>query len=793
MKVFGTLALSIALAVTAAAAQILLPPAPSIQLSAEDAARLAQEGRASVNATVAAGLELRLWASANMLADPIAIDFDDRGVAYVTSSPRSGQLLDIRRHADWVPEVHTLQTVDDLRGFFTRTLAPERSGQNPWLTDFNKDGSRDWRDLLVIKDRIYRLEDTYGIGVAAASRVVYEGFNDDVASDIAGGLMVDPFGSGALFVAAAPDLWKLRDTNGDGTFDTKTSISSGYSTHPTLSGHDLSAITMGPDGRIYWKVGEMGFNVVDQTGRRWAYPNQGAVLRANADGSDFEVFAAGLRNTQEIDFDDRGNLIAVDNDGDYPGEQERVVYITYGSDAGWRSNWQYGKFTDPANNTYNAWIAEGLSKPRFDGQAAFIVPPVASYRAGPAGFKFNPGTALDERWRDHFFVTSFTGNPATSRVFAFQLKEQGAGFSLTGDTEVLRGVSSPGLTFGPDGALYLTDGHNGFVSKGTGRVWALDTASSFPSGIRSEVKALLRLDLAARSAGELRAMLRHQDRRIRQRAQFELVRRRDVFTLSSMLRIDIQPLARIHAVWGLGQLVRRGDAAAGVLEPFLRNGDAEIRAQTAKVLGDVKAVSAASSLVPLLSDTAARVRFFAAEALGRMAYRPAFPSIVQMLAADAETDVYLRHAGSAALASIGDGATVAALAQHSSRGVRLSAVVALRRMRDAGVARFLDDPDERVVVEAARAINDDGGIAGALPALARLLDTTRSTNEALLRRAISANLRIGTTDAAARLATFANSAAPPRAMATEAANALAVWTAPSILDRVDGAYLGAIR
>ena len=181
-----------------------------------------------------------------------------------------------------------------------------------------------------------------------------------------------------------------------------------------------------------------------------------------------------------------------------------------------------------------------------------------------------------------------------------------------------------------------------------------------------------------------------------------------------------------------------------------------------------------------------------------MAYTPAVQPIVQMLAANDDADVYLRHAGSAALASIGDANSVAALSSHASRAVRLAAVVALRRMRDASVARFLNDPDELVVVEAARAINDDGGIGAALPALARLLETTRSTNEALLRRAINANLRLGTSAAADRLTAFANSAVPPRAIfcqvdlasRPQAAAALAVWNAPSILDRVDGFYLG---
>ena len=81
-------------------------------------------------------------------------------------------------------------------------------------------------------------------------------------------------------------------------------------------------------------------------------------MRSEPDGSNFEVFATGIRNLQEFSFDEYGNLISVDNDGDHQGETERVVYIPYGSDSGWRSNWQYGKYTDAKNNRYNVWMDE---------------------------------------------------------------------------------------------------------------------------------------------------------------------------------------------------------------------------------------------------------------------------------------------------------------------------------------------------------------------------------------------------------------------------------------------------
>src|SRR5207253_8997718 len=116
-------------------------------------------------------------------------------------------------------------------------LAPSRSAQNLWLPDFNKDGSHDWRDLTVLTDRVVRLTDRAKSGVADEARVLYDGFNADPISDDAGGIVVH---DGDVFVATAPDVWRMRDTKKVGTLDAMTSISHGYSTNPAFSGHGLA-------------------------------------------------------------------------------------------------------------------------------------------------------------------------------------------------------------------------------------------------------------------------------------------------------------------------------------------------------------------------------------------------------------------------------------------------------------------------------------------------------------------------------------------------------------------------
>ena len=343
-----------------------------------------------------------------------------------------------------------------------------------------------------------------------------------------------------------------------------------------------------------------------------------------------------------------------------------------------------------------------------------------------------------------------------------------------------------GVTFGPDGALYLADWIEGWEPKKRGRIWKLDVPASAANPLRAETKTLIAADFKTKSVADLHSTAASR-RHARPHEGAVRARRSRIFGRAARVGAPDRESARAHPRHvGTGPARAEG-RSPGVARstPFLKDGDAEIRAQAAKLLGDLRYGAAASTLVPMLGDASPRVRFFAAEALGRIAYRPAFQPIVAMLAANNEEDVYLRHAGALALSRIGPADAIAALSTNPSRGVRIAAVVALRRLKDAGVARFLADQDEYIVTEAARAINDDGGIAGALPQLAAALES-KFSGEPFVRRAINANLRVGTAEAAQRVARYAGGTAGNDEMRAEAISVLGVWPKPSILDRVDG-------
>lgn len=762
------------------------------QMDSTQTAKFAASIDSTIKPEIAEGLSLSLWGIDSLVISPIAIDIDDLGNLYYTTTNRQkNSEFDIRGHRDWEIESISLQTIEDKRAFLHRILSPENSKKNEWLADLNGDSSHDWKDMTIEKENIYRLKDNNGDGVADQSQLVVDDFNDEV-TDVAGGVLSE---GDDLYVAVGPDLWRMKDKNGDGLADEKTSISHGYGIHIGFGGHGMSGVEMGPDGRIYWQIGDIGFNGKGPDGQKWEHPNSGVIARSNPDGSDFEIFAYGNRNTHEFVFDEYANLISEDNDGDHAGEKERLVYIVNGGDIGWRSNWQYGKYRDPRNNEYKVWMDEKMYLPRFEGQAAYITPCIANYVSGPAGMVYNPGTALGPEYKNSFFIAEFVGSPSNSGIHNFRLKPNGASFELGETKKILGGVLPTGIDFGPDGALYLADWIEGWDTHHYGRIWKLDTKNGANSAERKETKALLAAKFADKNVDELGEILKNADMRVRQKAQFELVKRgaKGSETFQKSLKQTTHQLARVHAIWGISQLARQDKKYAELLLPLLKDSDPEIRAQAAKWLGDIKYSEAGASLVPLLKDENSRAKFFAAEAIGRIKYEAAINPLIEFLKDNDDKDAYLRHAGCLALARIGKAEPVIALSTNPSRALRIAGVVTLRRMSHAGIAVFLNDTDEFVVTETARAINDDLSIKDALPALGNLINSTSFSNEPLMRRIINANLRVGTEEAMQNLIAYALKESAPAKMRAEAIDALSVWAKPSVLDRVDGRLRGVVE
>src|SRR5262249_53775566 len=161
----------------------------------------------------------------------------------------------------------------------------------------------------------------------------------------------------------------LRDTDGDGRADERRSLSRGYGVHVGYLGHDLHGLRFGPDGRLYFSIGDRGFNVRTADGRTLAELDSGTVIRCNPDRSGLELFASGLRNPQELAFDEHGNLFTCDNNSD-SGDKARWVYVVEGGDSGWRIGYQF--LQSPVSR--GPWNAERLWEPEPAKRAAYLVP-----------------------------------------------------------------------------------------------------------------------------------------------------------------------------------------------------------------------------------------------------------------------------------------------------------------------------------------------------------------------------------------------------------------------------------
>ncbi|RUL89760.1 PVC-type heme-binding CxxCH protein [Tautonia sociabilis] len=732
--------------------------------------------RAIAGFRVPEGFSVSTWAAEPMLANPVAFAIDDRGRVYVAETFRHGQgVTDNRDHMNWLDDDLAATSVEDRVAMYREYLDEET-----------------FANYGVAPDRLRLVVDADGDGKADEATVFASGF-DDVAAGIGAGVLAR---GGDVWYACIPDLWLLRDTDGDRQADVRRVLHSGYGVHVGFLGHDLHGLIFGPDGKLYFSIGDRGFNVETLEGTRLAVPHTGAVLRCDPDGSNLEVFASGLRNPQELAFDQYGNLFTVDNNSD-GGDRARLVDVVEGGDSGWHMGWQY--INEP--NSRGPWNAENLWKPIEEGNdAAYLLPPLANLSDGPSGFAYNPGGAgLPDRYADHFFLADFRGTAGSSGIRSFAVEPKGASFRPVDEHPFFWSILATDVDFPPSGGLFVSDWVEGWEKPTKGRIYHL-TPDGSADAIVAEVARLLAEGFEQRTTDELIALLGHADQRVRQRAQFALagLGAEAIDPLSAAAQDDNE-MTRLHAVWALGQIGRSELSALAAVRGALEDNSPQIRGQAAKVLGDrlenppdaLRGTrfrqSARLSLIDRLSDEHPRVRMFSAIALGKLGrFDESVDALVNMIRENADRDPYLRHSGVMGLLGAADTEDLHRLAGDESASVRLATLLVYRRQQDPELARFLDDPEPRIVLEAARAIND-APIEGALAKLAAL-EVSAEMPPPLLRRVLNANLRVGGPEAAEAVSRIASDEKMPEEIRVEALEILADWAEPAGRDRIVGLW-----
>lgn len=733
-----------------------------------------------------------IFADSSQTQNPSAICFDHQGRLYVA-------------------EIHRWRAgVQDIR-----------NEQQMLLDDIDNETSQDrlemyQRDALTrpvsfyeeFEDRIVRIADTDDDGRADESVVWADGFNDVLDGP---GIGLVAGSENDIYYTNIPHLWHLRDTDGDGKADQRTSLQDGFGVRMSISGHDMHGVVWGPDGRLYWSIGDRGYHLTTREGRHFARNYEGAVFRCEPDGSDLEEVYTGLRNPQELAFDQYGNLFTCDNDADQ-WDKGRLVYIIEGGDSGWNHGHQVllnfrnqldlrtPDYDHPGHKTIpmNPWMTESIWETDREGRPAYALPPIESVSWGPSGLVYNYGvTALPERYANHFWICNFGG--ANGDLEAFSVKLDGAGFALDRKEEFMVGLGNTDVEFGPDGRMYLSCfNNNGWYKQDIGNVYVLESKAPANTGALAQLEEILTTDFATLVESEVAALLGHDDMRVRMRAQFDLAKRGSISVFKQAIAQTDNQFLRLHGIWGLGQLSRSDSSLLRTAIELLSDPDPEVRAQAAKVLSDSRKLEAGEALLAALDDESARVQAFAAIGVGRCRNALALPKLIDMLARNDNRDVFLRHACVQGLWGLNEREKVLKETGHESAAVRLGILLTLRKLEDPRVKYFLDDEDDTVRNEAIRAINDLD-LLTALPDLADVIVAYAEGDEAtvmpsdhidgiLQTRIINANFRVGRPGNAAHLLAYAAQEKLPPYLREQALKAILEWKEPKPVDSTNGFY-----
>ena len=746
------------------------------------------------------GMKVDVWAAAPMMMNPVSFCFDEKGRMFVAETTRFEKgVPDTRGHMNWLDEDLANRSIDDLLAMYKK---------------------HKYEGFEKYEDQVRIVWDSTGSGKADKSEVFAGGFNRP-QDGLAAGVLAR---KGQVYLTCIPDLYVLKDTKGTNKADEKKSLFTGFGPTAQFLGHDLHGLRMGPDGKLYFSMGDRGFNVTTKEKRKLEYPNTGAVLRCDPDGSNLEVVHSGLRNPQEIAFDDHGNLFTFDNNCD-SGDKARWVHIVEGGDSGWRGGFQYGTgYHTPAvpQGNRGAWNTEKMWHLQHEGQPAWILPPLANFGNGPAGMTHYPGIGLNDKYKDHFFACDFTSNAGSSVIWSLAVKPKGASFEVSKPEPFVRGMVPTDCEFGPDGAFYWSDWVGGWAPQNRGRIFRATDPEAMKNPQVAEAQKLIAEGAEHQSIENLVKRMHFPHQLVRQEAQFELAARQPNFAapaFADVLKDSTDRLARLHAVWGLGMVARTQpggwEAARKSLMETLKDNDVEVKRAAVEQLGNAVRKEGGLegargggeiqvAILKLFTDPDDRVKAAAAVAFGKIGQPPAdgpvskmayYAPLFDMLRANNDKDPYLRHAAVMGLVysvrnpldlfNVWKLAKEQAKDKYDVPAVRMGVLLALRKHKSASCAEFLTDSDPRIVAEAARAIHDERVGFASMVFLANLAEKPGQP-DAVAFRALAACSFVG---APTLIAQFAARQSEPDYTRAFALKLLGDWAKPPRRDPVTGLTL----
>lgn len=386
-------------------------PHPDVYLSLSPEERLLPEN-ATASFALHEGLDVALFAAEPMVVNPTNIDIDARGRV-------------------WVCESYNYAIPDEEQ--------QERGG------------------------RITILEDTDGDGRADNRKVFYQG------EDIRIPLGIAVLGN-KVYVSHSPHLFVFTDEDGDDVPDKKEILFTGLG---NPGDHSLHAVSFGPDGKLYFNMGNQAGPVMDSLGNVIVdlagnevrpYGDDyigGMIMRCNPDGSEMEVLGHNFRNNYEVAVDSYGNLWQSDNDDDGNASCRINFIIEYGN---------YG-YLDEMNrrhwSAYRTGMEKEITRRHWHQDDPGVIPNLLITGAGsPAGITVYEGDLLPDVFRGQMIHADAGPNVIRS----YPVKKKGAGYEAE-KVEVLKSVYDQwfrpiDVCVAPDGSLFVADWYDPGVGGG---------------------------------------------------------------------------------------------------------------------------------------------------------------------------------------------------------------------------------------------------------------------------------------------------------------------------------------